>query len=195
MDSAASTRERILEAAERLLRRFGPSKTTVTDVARDLGMSHANVYRHFASKVALQEAIAERWLARISTPLTEIAAGDAPAAARLEAWLVALARAKRAKVRDEPELFATYHALAASARDVVAAHLVLMRTQVARIIADGAAGGEFVVRDADAAAGAVLDATLRFHHPDHVIAAPADDDDALRRIIALLLAGLRAGAV
>lgn len=195
MDPAERTRERILEAAERLLRRYGPAKTTVTDVARDLGMSHANVYRHFTSKVALQEAIAERWLARISGPLTEIVAGDAPAAVRLEQWLIALARAKRAKVRDEPELFATYHALAHAARDVVAAHLTLMRAQVARIIADGAASGEFVVRDLEAAAGAVLDATLRFHHPDHVITAPADDDAALRRIIALLLAGLRAGVV
>ncbi len=56
------TRERILTAAEELLRRHGPAKTTVADVARALGMSHANVYRHFASKAELRDVVAERWL-------------------------------------------------------------------------------------------------------------------------------------
>ncbi|HEY1384219.1 MAG TPA: TetR/AcrR family transcriptional regulator, partial [Dongiaceae bacterium] len=63
------TREKILEAAEDVLRRFGPSKTTVVDVARALGVSHGSVYRHFPSKAALREAVLERWLHRISDPL------------------------------------------------------------------------------------------------------------------------------
>lgn len=190
------TRERILEAAERLLRRYGPAKTTVSDVARALRMSHANIYRHFASKTALQEAIAERWLAGISGPLDEIAAGRGGAAERLEAWLLALAHAKRAKVRDDPELFATYHALAAAAREVVSAHLAHLHAQVRRIIADGAEAGEFRVRDPGSAAAAVLDATLRFHHPDHVRdAGPDVDDAALQRVVALVTAGLRTGVV
>src|SRR4051794_22009923 len=112
---APATRERIVAAAEELLRRHGPAKTTVTDVARSLGMSHANVYRHFASKTALQEAVAERWLARISEPLARIAAGAAPAEEKLPVWVNGLIRAKQRKVLDDPELFATYHALAESA--------------------------------------------------------------------------------
>ncbi|MBW8856399.1 MAG: helix-turn-helix transcriptional regulator, partial [Bradyrhizobium sp.] len=66
---AADTRERILTAAEELLRRHGLAKATVVDVARALEMSHANVYRHFASKTELQDAVAHRWLERIMTPL------------------------------------------------------------------------------------------------------------------------------
>ncbi len=42
---------RILDAAERLFRHYGYSKTTVADVARDLGMSPANIYRFFASRL------------------------------------------------------------------------------------------------------------------------------------------------
>ncbi|MGO6907884.1 helix-turn-helix domain-containing protein, partial [Rhizobium ruizarguesonis] len=38
---------RILDAAERLFRHYGYSKTTVADIARDLGMSPANIYRFF----------------------------------------------------------------------------------------------------------------------------------------------------
>ena len=68
------TEERILDAAEDVLRRFGPAKATVVDVAKALGVSHGSVYRHFPTKVALRDAVARRWLARIAEPL-EPAAG------------------------------------------------------------------------------------------------------------------------
>jgi AcrR family transcriptional regulator len=89
------TREKILEAAEDVLRRFGPSKTTVVDVARALGVSHGSVYRHFPSKAALRDAVAERWLHRISDPLEAVVRGKEPAPERLRKWLGALKAAKR----------------------------------------------------------------------------------------------------
>ena len=48
------TFERILEAAEDVLRRQ-PAKATVVDVARALEVSHGSVYRHFPSKAALRD--------------------------------------------------------------------------------------------------------------------------------------------
>ncbi|NKF33106.1 helix-turn-helix transcriptional regulator, partial [Pseudomonas sp. BGM005] len=54
---------RILDAAERLFRHYGYSKTTVADIARDLGMSPANIYRFFASKVEIHQALCGRMLA------------------------------------------------------------------------------------------------------------------------------------
>ena len=41
------TRERILVVAERLFRQIGYQKTTVADIAKELRMSPANVYRFF----------------------------------------------------------------------------------------------------------------------------------------------------
>jgi AcrR family transcriptional regulator len=67
--------ERILEAAEEALRRYGPTKANVVDVARALGVSHGSVYRHFPSKAALRDAVTERWLSEISQPLEAVAAG------------------------------------------------------------------------------------------------------------------------
>ena len=46
------------------------------DVSRSLGVSHGSVYRHFPSKTALRDAVAERWLARVSAPLAMVAAED-----------------------------------------------------------------------------------------------------------------------
>src|SRR6266508_2226409 len=79
MAETALTPEQILVAAEGVFRRFGPGKSSVVAVARALGVSHGSVYRHFASKAALRDAVAERWLARVSAPLAEIAAADGPA--------------------------------------------------------------------------------------------------------------------
>ncbi len=41
------TAEQILDAAEEVLRRFGPEKANVVDLARALGASRGSVYRHF----------------------------------------------------------------------------------------------------------------------------------------------------
>jgi AcrR family transcriptional regulator len=190
------TRERILKAAEDLLRRHGPAKTTVVDVARALEMSHANVYRHFASKTELQDAVADRWLKAISGPLEKIAHGKGKASTRLEQWVLALAAAKQRKVLDDPELFATYHAVAVAAREVAASHIAELRRQVAAIIRDGISQGEFKVADPDAASMAVLSATIRFHHPYHVRESAGRTDPAeIRTVLKLVLAGLRSGAL
>ena len=84
MPTETLTAELILEAAEDVLRRYGPAKANVVDVARALGVSHGSVYRHFGSKAALRDAVTERWLASISDPLGEVAHGTNPAAERSE---------------------------------------------------------------------------------------------------------------
>src|SRR5512133_2334325 len=187
MATETLTPERILEAAEDVLRRYGPAKANVVDVARALGVSHGSVYRHFPSKAALRDAVTERWLSEISEPLEAVANGKGTAPARLRRWLDLLVSSKRRKALDEPELFATYVELAADAREVVKAHVA----PLARIVADGVARGEFEATDPAATGRAVFDATARFHNPAH---APEWSnpgiDAAYERVRALVLKGL-----
>jgi AcrR family transcriptional regulator len=185
------TRERVLVTAEEVLRRYGPAKANVVDVARALDVSHGSVYRHFPSKAALRDAVTERWLESISEPLEAIAAGKGTAASRLERWLDGLVEAKRRKALDDPELFATYVELAAGAREVVKTHVQALVDQLARIVADGVAAGEFAVDDPGVAARAAFDATSRFHNPVH--AAEWSDpqiDSAYGEVRSLVLRGL-----
>lgn len=94
----ALTAERILEATEEVLRRHGPAKATVVDVARALGVSHGSVYRHFRTKAALREAVTKRWLDRTSQTLEQIArTRDQTPPVALRHWLGALFTAKRQK--------------------------------------------------------------------------------------------------
>src|SRR5690606_34205578 len=118
------TAERILEATEEVLRRHGPAKATVVDVARALGVSHGTVYRHFRTKAALREAVTKRWLDRTSEALGGIADDDSrDPEARLRDWLATLFAAKRRKAGDDPELFATYSVLAGEQGAAVAEHI------------------------------------------------------------------------
>ena len=55
------TAERILEAAERVLRRHGPDKANVVDVARELGVSHGSVYRHFPNLLPVPWVVSPGW--------------------------------------------------------------------------------------------------------------------------------------
>lgn len=186
---------RILEATEEVLRRHGPGKATVVDVARTLGVSHGSVYRHFGTKAALREAVVERWLDRATEPLRSIADGGGPADRRMEQWLGALFEAKRRKVGDDPQLFATYAVLAAEAGAVVDGHIEDLVGQLAGIVQEGRDRGVF---DAEAVgtsrdvARAVFDATSRFHDPSY--AAQWSDpqiEDAFASVLALVSRSLR----
>ena len=161
------TPERILEATEDVLRRFGLAKATVVDVARALDVSHGSVYRHFPSKASLRQAVAKRWLDRANAPLEKIAEASGPAPARLERWLRTMFEIKHKKVSDDPEMFATYLTLAQEACEVVKAHKERLVSQVAHILSDGVQQGAFEVTDVKASARAVFDATIRYHHPAH----------------------------
>jgi AcrR family transcriptional regulator len=164
----ALTRERILEAAEDVLRRFGPQKANVVDVARALGVSHGSVYRHFASKSDLREAVVRRWLEGVSAPLKAIVAEEGPAPQRLKRWLDALVATKRSKrISPDKELFAAYRALFDESGMAIETHVGELARQAAAIIEDGIARGEFRPVDPDATARALLDATTRFHNPAH----------------------------
>lgn len=192
MNDEVLTTERILDTAEEVLRRYGPAKTTVVDVARALGVSHGSVYRHFPSKVALREAVAKRWLDHVTEPLIAVVDSSGPATDRLKRWIQTLHNIKKAKVLNDPEMFATYHELATEAREVAREHVEHLTAQVERIIAGGVASGEFDTNDPAAAAQAFMYAMARFHHPVHSAEwVGPDTAGAFENVWSLVLNGLK----
>ncbi|MFJ5228537.1 TetR family transcriptional regulator [Kitasatospora sp. NPDC088391] len=186
------TAERVLDTAEDVLRRYGPAKATVVDVARALGVSHGTVYRHFGTKAALREAVAERWLRRTSVPMAALADDPAlPAPERLRHWVRTLHATKRRYATEDPELQRTFRALVAETTDVVTAHENELAAQLGRIVAAGVAAGDFAAPDPAAAGRTVFLATARFHHPAHAAdwTSPGNEAD-LDAVVDLLLAGL-----
>jgi AcrR family transcriptional regulator len=161
------TRDRIVAAAEDVLRRFGPAKATVVDVARALGVSHAAVYRHVATKAELRDLVVSRWAEATMPSLRAIASGPGPAPQRLRRLIDTLIGVKRRRAADDPELFAAYRTLSADAQSTVASHIEELVGLAAMVIHSGVKEGTFRVVDPVAAGRAVLFATSRFHHPAH----------------------------
>jgi AcrR family transcriptional regulator len=161
------TLDRILAAAEDVIRRFGPAKATVVDVARALGVSHTAVHKHVGSKAELRDMVLGRWLESTMPPLWVVVAERGPAPKRLRKLIDALIAVKRRRATDDPELFTAYRTLAADAKSVIAAHVEQMIGLVARLIVSGVEEGTFRTVDPMAAGRAVLVATSKFHHPAH----------------------------
>ena len=110
---------------------------------------------------------------------------------RLRAWLSELFAAKRRKAGEDPELFATYFALADEHSEVVERHVDTMVGHLAKIINDGVAARSFADTNVSVAARAVWHATCRYHDPVYAAewSAPGVPDD-FTAVCDLVLLGL-----
>src|SRR5260221_7002815 len=116
------TRDRILATAEDVIRRFGPAKATVLDVARALGVSHATVYRHVATKAELRDLVVGRWVEATMPPLRAIAALPGPAPQRLRRLVDPPVAGKRRPAAEGPEPFPPHRTPAAAAQSLAPRH-------------------------------------------------------------------------
>lgn len=191
----STTSESILDSTVDILRRHGADKANVVDVAKALGMSHANIYRHFSSKKELLDAVTARWLEEISSPLASIALDSTlTPLKRLVKWFHAARNKKLRMVQEDPELFEIYYRLAASSRLIIDDHIATLEKQLRRIIADGIQSGEFCATlKPQAAAKAFFQAISKFQHPALVQQLPIPSKAQADAVLGLLLAGLTHG--
>ena len=185
---------RIMRAAESQLRRYGPDKLTVTDIAKESGMSHPNLYRFYSCKDAILQAVTRRWLAEAEDACRAAAAEPGTAGERMEAFLLTLHRLKLRKVTEDPETFRLYHALVRKNEGLLQAHMDALSEIGASITRDGVRDGEFPsgicgIRTA----GIFRDAMVRFYHPLLVeeTVEGGEAEERLRATVRLLVDGLR----
>jgi AcrR family transcriptional regulator len=86
--AAPAASGRILDAADRLLGRFGYRKMTIDDLAREAGIGKGTVYLSFRSKADVALACIDRMASRLLVRLEELAAKGGSPAGRLRAMLV-----------------------------------------------------------------------------------------------------------
>lgn len=82
-------RERILDAAEALLARYGYRKMTIDDLASAAGLSKGAIYLHFGSKEDIVLARIDRVIGELLVELQTIARADRSAPDRLREMLLA----------------------------------------------------------------------------------------------------------
>lgn len=188
-------RARALAAAEEILRRHGPQKTRLVDVAKAIKVSHSVLYRVFPDREALMDAVSARWLGCIDDELGRIAESNAAPDLRLRRWFHHLHHVKTVKIARDPELWANYDIAAARTSPTICSHVDIIRSQVAAILTAGIARGIFPRVDIDECVDAFFNATMAFHHPRLVAEEGARERrPELDRILDLMLDGLKARA-
>jgi len=191
--SCAETPFLIIEAARAQLRQFGPDKVTVVDIARSLGMSHANVYRFFKSKTEILDAVIDDWLARVERFIESVAAQPGTAAERLEAVVMAIHHRRRTKYEQDPQVYLTFRRLIEARPDAVAKREEKIISVFKKVVQAGVGSGEFASVDPNHAARAMGDATAMFLHPAIMPATlNSETEKRIRCVIRTMCAGFSA---
>lgn len=186
-------RARILEVAEQHYRRIGYHKTSVADIASELGMSRANVYRFFPSRDAINESICRRVVSEVADIAIAIARTDAPALERLDRLLTAVHHHNKTKLIKERRMHDMIVAAMQENWGSIKAHIARMLAIFEAIIREGIEAGELKVEDPAEAARAVNAAVTPFFHPiliEHCVQHGGDTEAGLREQIRFILKAL-----
>src|SRR5712692_4346034 len=150
------TRSRIVETADALFRRLGFAKTAVADIAAELGMSPANVYRFFPSKNAIVEAICRRCLSQLDENAWAVARSRGTATARLERLVLEILNYHKENLLTDKEV---------------------IRNVVELILRDGIEAGEFEPVDPHETARLLMRSLVAFMHPVLISQCLAHEED------------------
>jgi len=189
------THKLIVEVAERLFRQFGFQKTTVADIARELHMSSANVYRYFAAKSEINEAVCMDLLGKIEAEAEKIAASRSIATQRIRNLIGAVEKTHHKQYMFDRNLHELIEAAITENWPIMRRHNERMAAILEQIIASGMASGEFPLGDATLAARLVNTACIRFRDPRLIGEYEQEPEPTLDQMIGFCLAALAAQLV
>lgn len=183
-----STRERILDAANRRFRQFGYTKTTMAEIATDVDMSAANLYRYFENKLDIGAGLALRCFAEKESLLREVVERPGQSAGqRLEDFLLTLVRYTHGQCHASPRINEVVEDIASHRADIVRRKHQGEHDLVAEILRQGVQSGEFAIADISATADTVINSLLLFSMPIFMQAHPLERFEAMARDTARLL--------
>lgn len=189
--TGAETRAEILTTAETLFRQRGFQAVSIADIATHLGMSPANVFKHFRSKSLLVEAIAARHIENLAAGIAEDE--SSPLA---ENRLMHLARRLMAlhlrNLQENPYVFEMM--LMVAGREFQCSHDYrnLIVRKIENIVVAGVNDGIYAETDSQKTATTIMHALTCVLHP--VLLASEDPDILATRcseVIGLVESGLR----
>ncbi|WP_271813307.1 TetR/AcrR family transcriptional regulator [Clostridium beijerinckii] len=189
LDKISLDKETILNATEEIIRRFGPDKANITDVAKLLKVSHAAIYRYYNGKTDLWNAVTERWLTRLHAPSNNILKEDSPADVKLSKLLESFVEAKHHSAINDPEMFANYIKLAQRSMEVIKKGIEEGINSIEKVIVQGITEGIFFTESPYQEARSVYLATSVFIHPNTF--EDPDRKQNIESVINLLIKGLK----
>jgi AcrR family transcriptional regulator len=171
------TRARIMDTAEALFRRMGYTKTAVADIAAELKMSPANVYRFFPSKNAIIEAICQRCLSEVEERAWAVARSRGSAAERIEGLVLEILSYHRENLVGDQKVNEMVLAAIELSWQAIRAHKEHMRGVFEAILRDGIERGEFEAVDPRESSRLLMLSLVHFCHPALVAQYLQDKED------------------
>jgi AcrR family transcriptional regulator len=166
--TATEIRDKAIDVTSEQIRRYGFDRVRLVDIAKDLGVSHAALYTHFADRGALLDAVSERWVHALEASLEVICRKDKDPVAKIHEWFQKLYSAKRDKVLNDPELYKSFNAAAEQRKQFYTSHLTHANSQLTRLVEEAVAEKRLAKYPVARTVVLLLEATAGFHNPNLV---------------------------
>lgn len=185
-------RSEILDAAEQRLRTYGYGKTTMAEIANDVGMSAANLYRYFDNKLDIGAALTQRCFCDRNALLQAVVdRRDLTAAQKLEEFVLCLLRYTHTEFSESPKVNELVDIIVEERREIIQAKIENDFKLLNLILQEGTQSGEFAVDNMQTTVQAVSHAITKFSLPLFMSMYPLDEyEQHARNLVALLIKGL-----
>ncbi len=178
------TREAILAAAKGLFKRFGPVKTSMADIARELRMSPPNLYNFYPSRDAILEAIGTRELITLQQDITAAIRETSGDWARVAVMFMSTARHMHDKLGNEKDILQLQALEKKNRWKFVDDFHAFLRCTAETVLREAIDAGRLDHDDPGGAISALFDCLISAWDP--VLILKFQRDDHLRRIAAQL---------
>ena len=136
-------RDQIVEAAHECFARYGYRKTTVSDLAREIGFSKAYIYRFFESKQAIGEAICWACLEKLIAEARKVMDEGGSATDRFRRMFRTITTLSVALFFDDRRIYEVAALAAAEKWDSAQTYVATLKVMLLEIVKDGRENGEF----------------------------------------------------
>lgn len=183
---------KILDAAEARFRIYGFGKTTMAEIASDIDMSTANLYRYFENKLAIGAAMAGRCFNTREMILSEVVGrAGISESERLEVFVLEMLKYGHSQFSNEPKMSELVDAIVKKLPDLVQSQVDSEKKAIATILQQGCDNNEFDIKNVDEMSSYVLAAVVKFSSPFFIEMYPLEELERLAKgVVALILNGL-----
>lgn len=185
-------RTQILNAAETRFRTYGFGKTTMAEIATDIEMSTANLYRYYVNKMDIGSAMTKRCFKEREAALTEvIEQAGLSAGERLEEFVLQLLKYMYNQFSHEPKISELVNVIVTKRPDLVQEQVTSDKQLIRMILQKGVESGDFIISDINETAEFLQSAIVKFSSPFFMAMYPIEDlQRQAKGVVKLVLNGL-----
>ena len=166
MNEKLDTREQILHAAMERIMHYGYAKTTMAEIARDCGMSAGNIYRFFASKIDIAEAMARKLNMEINAQNAALVRGKGTAIEKMRRFHRNAMTTTFEKLDKDAKVLEVAEVLSSERPTFANEEMAQDRVYLVQILEQGISEGDFApMENPHFIAEMMQSATMKFRYP------------------------------